>query len=103
MSSLSLAVGQFISANRDAFLDLIGSQVAVIRTRSQNFADGEVTVFDKALLVLTEHPNSLLAPAAVNFYCKEYLNISLSEATEVPRALKTVAKIPEGMKRGAAE
>lgn len=69
-------VHSFISSNRKAFLEVFSRRVSLIKSRSQSFQDCQVTIFDKALLELTQNGHVLISAASVYFFCKEFLAIS---------------------------
>ncbi|OAL33252.1 hypothetical protein AYO20_07414 [Fonsecaea nubica] len=75
VDGLGPAFDNFLVSYEHAFFDLFDRQVALIKSRSQAFEDGHVTVFDKSLLILTQNGQHLNNPAAIKYYCKEYLNI----------------------------
>lgn len=100
---LSPALTTFLSKpeNKAAFLDLFSRTVELIRSRSQTFEDGHVTVFDKVLLTLTDNGNTLENPAAVVYYCEEYLNFNVQgEIGDVSRAVERTVMATENLKAG---
>ncbi|KAH0844363.1 hypothetical protein AYO21_00832 [Fonsecaea monophora] len=94
VDGLGPAFDNFLLSYEHAFFDLFDRQVELIKSRSQAFEDGHVTVFDKSLLILTQNGQHLNNPAAIKYYCKEYLNIDLDtrDATHAltPRLQQTV-------------
>ena len=46
--------------------DVISRQLSLIKSRSQAFEDGEITVYDKALLVLSDNGNNAKNLGALN-------------------------------------
>ncbi|EFR02402.1 hypothetical protein MGYG_09082 [Nannizzia gypsea CBS 118893] len=49
--------------------------IGLIKTRSQDFEDGQITVYDKALLILTDNGNSLSHFGAMELFKDEILGI----------------------------
>ena len=56
-------------------LDAIARQVSLIRCRSQAFDDGQVTVYDRALLALSRDGRDLVHTGALELYLTEYLGL----------------------------
>ncbi|OQU94131.1 hypothetical protein CLAIMM_00538 isoform 2 [Cladophialophora immunda] len=77
VEALGSAFDSFLVSYNHAFFDVFDRQVELIKSRSQAFEDGHVTVFDKTLLILTHNGNDLDNPAAIKYYCREYLNIDI--------------------------
>ncbi|KAF7510367.1 hypothetical protein GJ744_006863 [Endocarpon pusillum] len=61
---------------KDLFYEVIARQANLIKSRSQSFADGHVTVYDKVLLCLTDNGNRFDNAAAQEYFCEEFLGIS---------------------------
>ena len=94
-------VKMFIESIQSTFCDVFIRQIDLINSRSQNLRDNEITVFDKALLVLTEHPDCQMTPAAVKFFCQEYLNLELLQPVSlVTHTLQQSVQLPEMLKQG---
>ena len=72
----SPAISSVLSTHKDIFLGVFGRQIQLLKSRSQAFEDAHVTVYDKTLLALTRNGNELETPAAIEFYCEEYLGIA---------------------------
>lgn len=53
----------------------------LIKSRSQAFQDSHVTVFDKVLLQLTQNGSHLGHPAAIQYFCEEFLAIPTNIAS----------------------
>ena len=99
--TLSPAVQKFLKASESSFFDVFSRQIELIKSRPQEFAHGQITVFDKALLILTEQPNCLKNPSAIKFFCEEYLNINLGgPVTAMISTLNQAVHVPEGLKKG---
>lgn len=101
-NTLDDKLAEVISGNKDSFLDVFGRQVQLLKTRSQAFEDAHVTVYDKVLLLLTQHGNDLESPAAINWYCAEYLGInpygnSEHNAYLVEQAIEVPASLAQGL------
>ncbi|KAJ9602840.1 hypothetical protein H2200_012620 [Cladophialophora chaetospira] len=98
--TLSPAVENFLKSHQSTFFGLFSRQIELIKSRSQDFRDAEITVFDKTLLTLTEHPDCLMNPATVNFFCEEYLNINLGgPISEMTLTLRQTVEVPEVLKQ----
>ncbi len=99
--TLSLVVDNFLKSKQNVFFGLFSRQIDLIKSRSQNIQDAEITIFDQALLILTEHPNCLMNPAAVKFYCEEYLNIGLDgPISQLTLTLRETVQIPAALNQG---
>ena len=99
--NLSPAVRNFLETRQSAFFDVFSRQVELIKSRSQDLRDAQITIFDKALMVLTEHPNCLMNAAAIKFFCEEYLNIDLGGPTSaLTQTLQQSIQVPEALKQG---
>jgi hypothetical protein len=55
--------------------DVISRQLSLIKSRSQAFEDGEITVYDKTLLVLSDNGNNAKNLEALNLYLEEFMGI----------------------------
>ncbi|EXJ55799.1 hypothetical protein A1O7_08729 [Cladophialophora yegresii CBS 114405] len=98
--TLSPAVDNFLSAHENAFFALFSRQIELIKSRSQDLREAQITIFDKALLALTEHPKCLMHSASVKFFCEEYLNIDLGgPITQLTRTLQQTVQAPEALKQ----
>ncbi|KEF51624.1 uncharacterized protein A1O9_12259 [Exophiala aquamarina CBS 119918] len=71
------ALDNFLSVNRLPFLQVFERQIQLIRNRSQAFEDGQITVYDKVLLALTNSGTDLDHPSAIQYYCKEFLGLDI--------------------------
>ncbi|ERF71711.1 hypothetical protein EPUS_05583 [Endocarpon pusillum Z07020] len=61
---------------KDLFYEVIARQANLIKSRSQSFDDGHITVYDKVLLCLTDNGNRFDNAAAQEYFCEEFLGIS---------------------------
>lgn len=61
---------------KDLFMEMIARQANMIKSRCQSFEDGQVTVFDKVLLHLTENGNRFDSVTAQEYFCEEFLGIN---------------------------
>jgi hypothetical protein len=101
--TLGVALQNFLDEpeHQAVFLDLFSRQVELVKSREQDWHRGQVTVFDKALIILTEHPNCLMSPTAIRFYCEEYLNLDLGgPSSELARTLRQGVEVLDGLKQG---
>jgi len=62
-------------AQKTLFSQIFIRQIELLKSRSQAFEDCHVTVYDKTLLTLTQNGNDLENPAAIVYFCEEYLGI----------------------------
>lgn len=76
INTINPDIDAIVSTHRNAFTMSLSRQVRLIESRSQAWKDGRVTVFDKVLLKLTRNGKELDTPAAITYFCKEYLGIS---------------------------
>lgn len=101
VDTLSPTVENFLTTHKEAFFDLFGRQIQLIKSRSQAFEDSHITVFDKTLLNLTQNGNKLDVSAAINYYCEEYLNINLGDASSTDiTTLQDTVKLPKILNQG---
>jgi hypothetical protein len=77
VESLAPVLSNFLSINRDPFLQVFDRQIQLIRSRSQAFEDGHVTVYDKVLLNLTQNGTNLDQPSAIQYYCEQFLGLNV--------------------------
>ncbi|EXJ76728.1 uncharacterized protein A1O5_01236 [Cladophialophora psammophila CBS 110553] len=100
VEALSPAFDNFLVSYNHAFFDLVERQIELIKSRSQAFEDGHVSVFDKVLLILTQNGNNLNNPAAISFYCKEYLNVDIgASAQEVTSRLQQTVEVSQALQQ----
>ena len=71
------ALVNFYSVNRLPLIQVLNRHIQVILNRSQAFESGQVTIFDKALLTLTQHGTNLDRPSAIQFFCVHYLSLPI--------------------------
>ncbi|KAL2406462.1 hypothetical protein ABEF93_006652 [Exophiala dermatitidis] len=111
VTALNPLVADFMTGNKghnkQLFSTLIRCQLQLIKGRSPDFPDSQVTVFDKALVELTNNGRELETPAVVKFFCEHYLNIhDKTSAVETKRNLGMVVAVSHGLrksqKQGAA-
>lgn len=75
---LSYGLTKYICTHGKIFTDVMSRRINLIRMRSQDLEDGEITVYDKALMRLTGDGKYLQNPAAITFFCEEHLNIRVN-------------------------
>lgn len=68
-------IASVVFNNTTSFFGGFLRRIELLKSRSQAFEDGHVTVYDKALLILTRNGNELNHPPAIAFYCEEFLGI----------------------------
>lgn len=59
----------------DLLVSAVRLQVSLARCRSQEFADGQVTIYDKALLTLSRNGDEPAELSVLELYLTEYLGI----------------------------
>ncbi|GFF92369.1 hypothetical protein IFM61392_09646 [Aspergillus lentulus] len=59
----------------DLLVSAVRLQVSLARCRSQDFNDGQVTIYDKALLTLSKNGDEPAELSVLDFYLTEYLGI----------------------------
>ncbi|KIX04319.1 uncharacterized protein Z518_05186 [Rhinocladiella mackenziei CBS 650.93] len=103
VKSLSSAVSQFLDHHKFMFVEVLNRQIQLIKSRSQSLDDGQVTIYDKALLLLTHNGNELESPAAIHFYCEKFLGLNLDgKVSEVTKSLQASVKVPQLLDEGSA-
>lgn len=55
--------------------EVIETQVSLIKSRSQAFEDGHITIYDKALLILTKNGKEIMDMGALELFLDEYVGI----------------------------
>ncbi|KAK5303860.1 hypothetical protein LTR99_004315 [Exophiala xenobiotica] len=100
MAGLSPALSSFMALHKPAFLEMFNRQLQLIRSRSQAFEDAHITIFDKVLLNLTQNGTDLDNPAAIQYYCEEYLGINTgASCEETSRVLHQTIDVPQLLMR----
>lgn len=69
------AIRSIISIKNGPFFDTFARHINLINSRSQTFQDCHITVFDKVLLELTDCGRDLDNPAAIQYFCDEFLAV----------------------------
>ncbi|KAK2759182.1 hypothetical protein FQN54_003282 [Arachnomyces sp. PD_36] len=64
------------------FFEVLERHVSLIKSRSQAFEDGHVTVYDKALLALTQNGTDLHNMGALELYLDEVVGIGYGDSVE---------------------
>ncbi|WEW57405.1 hypothetical protein PRK78_002872 [Emydomyces testavorans] len=59
----------------DLFRDVLENHVSMIKKRPQNFEDGKITLYDKALLILTSNGKNLHNLGAIELFLDEILGV----------------------------
>lgn len=54
------------------FIRWVARFIRTIAPRSQDFRDGQVTVWDKALLIVTRHGNDIAGSIPFQFFCQHW-------------------------------
>lgn len=93
VKSLSPTIKLFVTTHHDAFFKTFERRINLIRSRSQAFQDSHVTVFDKVLLELTQNGDFLDHPAAIQYFCEEFLAIPTNTSNEKQTAILSDAVI----------
>lgn len=87
-------------------LDAVRRQVSLIKCRSQDFEDGQVTIYDRALLILTNNGENMTDLGARELYLTEFLGIvpigPVAPSKDiVARHVALQSKLTKGMMLGA--
>lgn len=101
VTTVNPAIANFMTRNKGnkfAFLSLVRSQVELIKARSQDFRDAQVTTFDKALLQLTANGKELDKPTVAQFFAEQYLGIRQGAVIEASRILERSVHVGQQLK-----
>jgi hypothetical protein len=74
VTELDQTLSAVFSKHKYLFLDVFSRKIDLILSRSPNFEDAQVTVYDKVLLALTSNGRDLENPAAITWYATRYLS-----------------------------
>lgn len=97
-------LGQLFEKHRDCVLKNVSHHVQLIRSRSQTLEDGQITIYDKALLILTRHGRDPEYPPAIHFFCQYYLGIDgLRGHAEMDEIVTQHADIPGLVEEGEGD
>jgi hypothetical protein len=89
------------SEQKRMFLDVFSRHIELLKSRSQAFEDGHITVYDKALLNLTRNGNDLESPHAIQYFCEDFLGIdTLGDPESAQRALENSIHIQDVLAQG---
>jgi hypothetical protein len=67
-------------------INALRRQISLIKCRSHDFEDCQITVYDKALLILSNHGDRVTDPSVLEIYLTEFLGV-------VPIAPQTDGKV----------
>lgn len=83
------------------FLEFFSRHIELLKSRSQAFEDGHITVYDKALLNLTSNGHDLESPHAIQYFCEDFLGIDTSgDAEAAQKALENSISIHGTLEQG---
>lgn len=83
------------------FFELFSRHIQLLKSRSQAFEDGHITVYDKALLNLTRNGNNLENPHAIQCFCEDFLGIDTSgDQQTAQKALEDSLNIRSTLEQG---
>ena len=83
------------------FLEVFSRHIQLLKSRSQAFEDGHITVYDKALLNLTYNGNDLESPHAIQYFCEDFLGIDTSgDSQAAQKALENSVGILGTLEQG---
>jgi hypothetical protein len=89
------------SKQKRLLLDVFSRHIELLKSRSQAFEDGHITVYDKALLNLTRNGNDLESPHAIQYFCEDFLGIDTSgDLQTAQRALENSINIQGALEQG---
>lgn len=101
MTTLTPALATVMTTHKQLILSVLDRQIQLIRSRSQALEDGHVTVYDKALLMLTSNGTDIENPAALLFWCEYHLSIDTSRRPfETARLLQEMMAVPTVINQG---
>lgn len=104
MKKLGPILENVSTKQREPLLKTISRQVQLIKSRSQTLEDGHVTVYDKALLILTRNGRDPEYPPAIHFYCEHYLGIDRTGGhTEMEELVRQCAETPGLIEEGEGD
>jgi hypothetical protein len=76
------------------FSHVISRYIRILSQRSPDFSEGEMTIFDKALIAVTQEGMDVESSASILFYCEKWLGYD--PASGVPNeAMHDVAQIAD--------
>ena len=98
---LTPALATVMTTHKQLILSVLDRQIQLLRSRSQALEDGQVTVYDKALLDLTSDGINLENPSALLFWCEYYLGINnINAPTNTPKFLQEMMAVPTVLNQG---
>lgn len=101
VTQLSPTLSTFLSNHRKTLVEAITRQIQLVQTRSQALEDGQVTVYDKALLVLTRDGRDPEYAPAIHFFCEQYLGVDgINGHAEMDRIVKQTSELPDLVEEG---
>lgn len=101
ITTLTPALATVMTTHKQLILSVFDRQISIIKSRSQALEDAQVTVYDKALLILTFNGTNLEAPPALLFWCEHYLGIDDARGHfETPRVLQEMMAVPTVLNQG---
>jgi len=104
IKALSPPLSAYLATHKQLFLNVFSRHIQLLKSRSQAFEDGHITVYDKALLTLTRNGNDLESAAAIEFYCEEFLGIDKQGThTETYHILQQSVLLPAFLSQAFAE
>jgi hypothetical protein len=81
-----------------AFCEVVSHHLAIIRSRSQAFEDGKVTIFDKALVQLCQNGADVNNLGAHELYIEEFMGIDPKRPDTVDRNIALKGLLVKGCK-----
>jgi hypothetical protein len=101
IATLTPALATVMTTHKQLILNVLNRQIRLIQSRSQELEDGQVTVFDKALLALTTNGNNLENPSALLFWCEHFLGIDNARGpVDTPNVLQEMMAVPTVFNQG---
>ena len=72
VATLPPTLATVLTTQKELILDEMDIQIGLIKSRSQDLGDGQVTIYDKALLDLTVNGIQVDNNSAIIFWCQHY-------------------------------
>lgn len=85
----------------DLLIDALNRQISLIKSRLQAFEDGQITIYDRALLVLSREGRDLGDVGALELFLTEYLGLgTFCGARGVGSVLGREGELRDVLRRG---
>ena len=100
-TELTPALATVMLTHKQLILSVLDRQIQLIKSRPQSLSDGQVTIYDKALLTLTSAGTDLENPSALLFWCEHFLGVDNVKApSNTPMFLQEMMAVPTVLNQG---